>query len=98
MDDPSASARLQSAFVAVRTAHTVLQLERHTLEQFVEEERSVDSGMPILDPPPWTKHQAEAAWRAWHKPTGDLIRAAVAFLEAFDRAHEAIGGAKDDQT
>jgi hypothetical protein len=94
MADSSASDRLQSAFVALRTAHAVLELERHTLEQFLEEEASVDSVMPIVDPTRWIEHQDEAAWR---KPTGDLIRAAVAFLEAFDRAHQAVETARDEQ-
>ena len=77
MCDPGAIRAIEM-MKAVRTASLLLDAHGDTMREYLDEEASFDSIMPIVDPTRWMRARQEP-----HRPAQvEAVRAAVKFLEA----------------
>lgn len=82
MTRDEARERLNSLNSMIRTAVLLIKTEHETLDRFLDEARSADSILPILDPTLWMNPERRRA-EAVLKP---VYEAAAALLTAHEQA------------
>lgn len=95
MTKEEAKQRLHALNAAIATAVAVIKMEKATLDAFFEEQRSMDSVGPILDPTLWNSSErrvTEALLTPVYRAASDLVETYDGTVERSKAALEKVKG------